>query len=79
MSIRGDPSISEIEPFHRSVHSHSPLGDSEPQGAVVFSAPSDLPGAQATTFAFGLNIRGAKALGLPIPHSVLKWADEVIR
>jgi putative ABC transport system substrate-binding protein len=41
--------------------------------------PAELPVEQAMTFAFGINLKTAQALGINIPQSVLLQATQVIR
>ena len=78
MTIRGDPLASETEFFHLAVHS-SPLGNGEPQRAVLFSGPADLPVEQATTFELVVKLKGTRVLGHTIPRSPLARANDRIQ
>ena len=40
--------------------------------------PSELPVIQPSEFKLAVNLRTAKALGLPFPHALRMRADEVI-
>jgi putative ABC transport system substrate-binding protein len=41
--------------------------------------PGELPAEQAAKFELVINLKAAQAIGLRVPESVLRWADEVIK
>ena len=48
-------------------------------GKVLRGAqPDELPVLRPTTFELGVNVQAAKALGLPVPQSILVASDELI-
>ena len=48
-------------------------------GRIVTGAkPANLPVQRSTKFEFVINLKTAKALGLPVPNSMQLLADEVI-
>ncbi len=80
MSTGGDPSATGRRVFQLGVGTCGPLGSSEPQRAVLFSALVDVPEEQPITVELGITPNAAgKALGLTIPQSILLRADEVIQ
>ncbi len=80
MSTRGDPSATGRRVvFHLRVEIRGPLGCGEPQRAVLFSAPVDVPDERPLPVELGISLKPAKTLGLMIPQSTLIRADEVIQ
>ncbi len=55
MSTRGDPSATGRRGVQLRVGIRGPLGSSEPQRAVLFSALVDVPEEQPITFGLGIN------------------------
>ena len=70
MATRGNPSVTGQRVVRLHVGIRGPLGSGEPQRAVVFSGPADLPIGQLTKFELVINLKPAKALGLTIPQSL---------
>ncbi len=77
MTTRGDPSVTGEKGIHLRVGIDGPLGSGEPQGAVLFSAPVDVPQEQPSTVELGIILKSSIALGLTIPRSLPLRADEV--
>jgi len=82
------PAVYEYRQFTESgrLLSYGPLGRERFQRMAFYvdrilrgARPGDLPIEQPTTFELVVNLKAATALGLTIPQSLLRRADEVIR